>query len=348
MNQMKKSSTFRRLMSAKATPLLIILIVLMLITMVLSSNVLHGAPIKNMFTTGFMTPINWMTNFYGLVIQILMCAGLSCALISGNMDLSIAAQATLGAMIFAMLCYSTALPLLVIVVITIALSVAFGMVNTILVNVFKFPSFIATIGMSSVYGGLTYLITGGNNYAVNRPGVLWLGAKKFFGILPLTFIIAIVILLGFEFMLRRTVFGRYIYMCGGNPVAARLAGLNPNRMRMWMFLSNSILSVMGGVFWTAQAQTASPSSITSSAPNMTATAAAILGGVSFFGGTGTLFGPLVALVLINVLENMLDILGMGPYWIVFFQGVLLLLALFIDYVSLKKKEADMVKAALSK
>ena len=94
-------STLKRLLRDKATPLLVILIVLMLFTMVMSSGVLDGAPISAMFTEGFMARVNILSNFYNLVIQIFMLVGLSCILISGNIDLSIAGQAMLGSLIFA-------------------------------------------------------------------------------------------------------------------------------------------------------------------------------------------------------------------------------------------------------
>ncbi len=328
-----KSSKLRRLLASKAFPLLIIFLVLEVVTIILSK----GTVLK---------PVNILTLLYSLVIQVMMCTGLSCALISGNMDLSIAAQATLGSMLFSML-LMTSLPLWLCIVIAVAIAVAMGMLNTLLVNVFHFPSFIATIGLSSIYGGVTYLITDGYNKPITNDAVLKFGATKF-GPIPLIFVIAIVLLIAFEIMLRKTNFGRYIYMCGGNPYAARLAGLNPDKTRMVMFLINSILSVGGGIFYAAQTTTAHPTAITQAAPNMTATAAAILGGVSFFGGTGTLLGPLVGLFLINALKNMFQILDLNTYWNVVCQGVLLLLALFIDYVNIKRKEDAMVKAALSK
>ncbi len=339
-------STLKRLLRDKATPLLVILIVLMLFTMVMSSGVLDGAPISAMFTEGFMARVNILSNFYNLVIQIFMLVGLSCILISGNIDLSIAGQAMLGSLIFAKICADTTLPWGVALIITLVVAVVFGLINTVMVNYLRFPAFIATIGASSIYSGLCNVITGGNNIQIARESFLQIGKTVYFGVLPLTFVMAIIVLIVFQFVLTKTTFGRSLFMAGGNPVAARLCGLNSNRMRMIMFIVNSVLSVLGGILYASQLCLASPTNLVTSAPNMTATSAAILGGVAFTGGAGNLVGPLVALVLINVFENMLGVLGVGSYWVVFAQGVLLLLALIIDYVSASRREKAMLKSAM--
>lgn len=339
-------STMKRLLRDKATPLLIILILLMLFTMVMSSGVLDGAPLKAMFTEGFMARVNILANFYNLVIQIFMLVGLSCILISGNIDLSIAGQAMLGSLIFAKICADTSLPWGIALIITLLVAVGFGLINTVMVNYLRFPAFIATIGASSIYGGLCNVITGGNNIQIARESFLQLGKTVYFGVFPLTFIMAIVVLIVFQIILTKTTFGRSLFMAGGNPIAARLCGLNSNKMRMIMFIVNSVLSVLGGVLYAAQLCLASPTNLVSSAPNMTATSAAILGGVAFTGGAGNLIGPFIALVLINVFENMLGVLGVGSYWVVFAQGVLLILALVIDYVSDARRAKAMLKAAM--
>lgn len=321
-----------------------ILIVLVIVAMILSSGVLSGEPISALFTKGFLNGQNLLSLFYKLVIQMFMMTGLACILISGNIDLSIAGQATLGALIFAVICRDTNLPWGVAFIITLAVAVCFGLLNTLLVNFFKFPAFIATIGASSIYGGLCNVITGGNNIQIARPSFIALGQAKV-AVFPVIFLIALALLIIFQFVLSKTRFGRSLYMAGGNPVAARLSGLNPAKLRMILFIINSIMSVVGGVFYAAQMKLAHPTSIISSAPNMTATSAAILGGVAFTGGAGNLVGPLIGLLLIDVFENVLNTLRINTYWIVVAQGVLLLVALILDFVSTERRRKAMIAAA---
>ena len=341
---MQKNSTFKRLTQDKAFPLLMILIVLIIVAMILSSGVLSGEPISALFTKGFLNGQNLLSLFYKLVIQMFMMTGLACILISGNIDLSIAGQATLGALIFAVICRDTNLPWGVAFIITLAVAVCFGLLNTLLVNFFKFPAFIATIGASSIYGGLCNVITGGNNIQIARPSFIALGQAKV-AVFPVIFLIALALLIIFQFVLSKTRFGRSLYMAGGNPVAARLSGLNPDRLRMILFIINSIMAVLGGILWSAQVKLASPTSIISDAPNMTAISAAILGGVAFTGGSGNLVGPFIALVLINSFESMLNVLQINAYWVVLAQGVLLIVALVIDYVGAERRRKAMIAAA---
>ena len=335
---------FKRFTRTKAFPLLVIFIVLLLFTMIYSSGVLKGEPIGKMFTTGMMSKANWLTNFYTMVIQVMMMVGLSCVLISGNFDLSLAGQATFGAQIFAIVIAQPWSNLFLAAVAALVAAILFGLCNAFLVNKIGLPAFIATMGMASVYTGLCQVVSGNNLISVNNPAFLAFGSKTY-GPVPLMFIVAIVILIVFEIILFRTRFGRSLYMAGGNPTAARLCGLNPSKLRVVLFVVNSILAVFGGICWTAQMKMIHPTAIASSAPNMTATAAAILGGVSFGGGTGELLGPFVALMLINVFENMLNILAVSDYWVIVAQGLLLIVSLIIDYVGVRRREAaDLAKA----
>lgn len=334
---MPKETIFKRLIRDKATPLLIILIALTVSTMIISSGVLEGEPLSALFTKGFMANGNLLNVFYGLVIQCLMLCGLTCVLIGGNIDLSVAGQAALSTMIFAWLCKYTALPWPIALLVCLALAVCFGLANTLLVNALKFPSFIATIGMALIYRGICSVLTQGNNIQISRSSFLAIGKANLFGILPATFLFAIGLVIIYQFILSKTTFGRSIYMSGSNQNGARLSGLNPDKIRMILFINNSILAAIGGLLWTAQVKLASPMAIISAGPDMKVISAAILGGVSFTGGSGNLGGALAALLLLNVFDNMLTILGVQSYWNIFAQGLLLALALIMDYVNTERR-----------
>jgi ribose transport system permease protein len=278
--------------------------------------------------------------FYSMVIQIVLMCGIVLILIGGNIDLSVGAQAMLATMIFANLVVKTSLPWGFLVVITLLIAVVCGLINTALVNILHFPAFIATIGMSSVYTGLCKVMNQGNNVqivATRAQGYLNLGKTSVFDRFPVIFLFALLLVIVYQFILSYTTFGRSIYMAGGNPIAARLSGLNPNRNRMILFINNSILAAVGGLLWTAQVKLASPTAITSSAPDMTVISASILGGVSFMGGAGHLGGALVALFLLNIFSNMLRVLGVQDYWSTFAAGFLLVIALIIDYISSERR-----------
>ena len=188
--------------------------------------------------------------FNNLVLQTVMLAGVALILVGGNIDLSVAAQATLGTMIFAWLLDKTPMTWPFAFIICLVVGVVFGLVNTFLINKLQFPSFIATIGMASVYTGLCNVMTKGYNIQLAASSFTAFGRANLFGFLPVTFLIAIVILIIYQFVLSKTTFGRNVYMLGGNPVAARLSGLNADWIRMVLFINGGVLAVFSGLLWT--------------------------------------------------------------------------------------------------
>ena len=332
----------------KAAPLLVILIVLVIVTMILSSGVLDGRPFSAMFSRGFLANGNLLSIFYKLVIQSCMICGLALILIGGNIDLSVAGQAGICSMVFAWMCQNTQLHWGIIFAIALVMGACLGLINTFLINILKFPPFIATVGMTTIYGGVCNIMTAGNNIQVVRRGVIALGEAKVFGFIPVMFLIAAAIMIIYQFILSRTSFGRSIFMCGGNASAARLSGLNPDRVRMILYVNNGVLASLGGLFYTAQVKLASPTSILQSGFDFRVISASILGGVAFRGGSGSIGGAFIALVLLNVFENMLYVLRANEYWIIVASGVLLVVALLIDYVSEERRRKAMIIAATSK
>lgn len=336
---MHKVSFIGRLMRKKAIPLLIILIVLIIIAMIISSGVLDGKPVSNMFNRGFMASGNLLQISYKLVIQLVLMCGIAMVLIGGNIDLSVSGQAALGAMIFAyILRGNPGMPWGFALAAVLLLGAVFGLINTGLVSKLGFPPFIATIGMASIYRGLCNVLTQGDNIQIARQSLFAItGTKMLGGRFSAMFLFGILLILIYSVVLSRTAFGRSVFMTGGNRLAARLSGINTNRVRMILFINNGVLAALGGVLWSSQIKLASPTAIISMEPGIAVISASILGGVSFGGGSGTLGGPLVALLLLSVFDNILQIINVQPYWSVFAQGMLLVVALIIDHVGEERR-----------
>ena len=333
---MKGTTLLQRFLRSKATLLLAVLIVLTLMTMIVGSGVMSGAPFSAMFTTGFMSRMNLVNVFYNLVVQCIMLCGLACLLMSGNIDLSVGGQAQLASMMFAIILVNANLPWGIALVITMVFGAVCGLITTFLTNKLRFPPFIATIGMSSVYAGLANVWTTGNPVPVMHAGFLSIGEATY-GIFPGIFLIAVVLMIAYQFMLMKTPFGRKIYMIGGNMHAAHLSGLNPMRMRMIMFMNNGILSAIAGVAWTLRNRMAAPTAISTAGYDFRVISAAVLGGVAFMGGSGDIIGGFVGVLLLNVLQNMLDIIGAPTYWNIFAQGAVLIIALILDFFSTERQ-----------
>ena len=328
---MKKTNPVSAFIKSKAFPLIIILVLMTIVTMIISKG-------------RFLSTGNILTVLYGLVIQVCFLCGIGCILISGNIDLSVGGQAALSTMVFAWLCKNTAMGWGIVFLITLCMAVCLGLINTFLVNKLRFPAFIATIGMSSIYRGLCSVMTKGENIQINRGGFLALSKTNLLGVIPATFIFAIVLLAIFQFMLSYTRFGRGIFMVGGNQQAARLSGLNPNRTRMILFILNSCMACIGGLLWSSQAKLASPTAIIDAAQDMQVISAAILGGIAFYGGTGNLVSAFVGVLLLNVFKNMLIVMNVQTYWTVFATGLVLAVALALDYFSTERRRKAMLAA----
>ena len=347
---MKEVSLIRRIVRNKAIPLLVILIVLIVVAMVISSGVLDGQPVSFMFNSGFMASGNLLQISYRLVIQLVMMCGVALVLIGGNIDLSTSGQAALGAMVFGFLLKNfPTLPWVAALIIVLLLGALFGLINTGLVSKLNFPPFIATIGMATVYRGLCNVLTQGDNIQINRGSLSAISNLQMFGgRFSAMFVFGILLIIVYSTVLSRTTFGRRIFMTGGNRMAARLSGINTSAIRMALFINNGVLAVLGGFLWSSQVKLASPTAIISMEPGITIISASILGGVTFGGGAGTLAGPLVALLLLSVFNNMLTILGVQPYWSVFAQGFLLVVALIIDHISEERQRRALLEGTHGK
>jgi ribose transport system permease protein len=281
-----------------------------------------------------------------LVVQCTIMTGLATLLISGGIDLSSGAQAGMASLIFAQILKANekflqtqaspaqmALVLAGAIAAALAFGVLAGFINIFFINVLNLMPFIATIGMSSVYGGVASALTRGNAVPIGLTKFTDLGKAAFFERIPLLFIIAVAILAVYEFILLKTSFGRSILMVGGNGYAARLSGLDPKKIRAKLYINNSVIAAVAGLMWTALKKQSNPAALTSAMPDMNALTAAILGGVGFMGGSGELGGAFIGMLMLNIFDNGLTVLKVAAYWNIVAQGFLLIVALILDYFS---------------
>ena len=167
---------------------------------------------------------------------------------------------------------------------------------------------------------------------VNNASLNAIGKGVLFGRLPYLFIFMVVVIIVYGWMLHSTVFGRGIYTIGGNRECARLAGVNIDRTQLVLFINSAMISVLAGVVWVAYKRMSSAGNIIGSGANYDALTAAILGGVAFAGGSGGMAGAFAAVVMVCVFYNGLTILGLPTYLSVPMQGLLLIIALILDYL----------------
>jgi ribose/xylose/arabinose/galactoside ABC-type transport system permease subunit len=189
--------------------------------------------------------------------------------------------------------------------------------------------FIATIGMSSVYTGLAKVFTDAKFISVNDKEFQKLGSSAIFGFVPVPFVIMLALMILYGFMLRYTRFGRRSYMCGGNPQAARLSGMSPNRTTTVLYINCGALSAFAGSVLASRMHSATATAAQSVA--IDAITASVLGGISFMGGSGGIAGCFVGLMLLSAFNNGLNVVQLQSYWQLVAQGALLIIALCVEF-----------------
>jgi len=273
-------------------------------------------------------------SYYGVFV-----IGMACILMSGNIDFSMAGIATCGMLMFALLLsWFPNLPWVIAMVAALFVGAVCGLINAFFVVRLNIMPFIVTIATSSIFAGVAAWVTHGNQvYITNIPFTRLSATFIMDGAVPLLFVFMLVLFLLYSVMLMRTRFGRSVFMAGGNPLAARLAGLNPKRIKAILFVNNGILCSVAGLIFAAQQRMAHPGGLVNEMPHVTSLIAVLLGGVSFVGGSGSLFGAFFGIATIQLLAYALQTMGL-PLWIIsLVNGMLLVVAIAIDGYNMRKR-----------
>lgn len=234
-------------------------------------------------------------------------------------------------------------PVLVAVLAGLAVGALAGFINGILIAKFRLAPFIATLGMMSIARGLAYIYTGdGRPFSGLKPDYNFLGqgylfndpAKPLSGI-PLPVVLFIGVALIATFILSYTKFGRYVYAIGGNETAARVSGIRIPRVTIIIYTIMGLLAGLAGVLWSARI--GSGNSTLGQGIELDAITAVIVGGTSFKGGIGKIWGTVVGALLIGTINNGLDLLSVSPFLQIVVKGCIIIVAIIIDERKNSKK-----------
>uniref|UniRef100_UPI00286E60BF ABC transporter permease n=1 Tax=Deinococcus sp. TaxID=47478 RepID=UPI00286E60BF len=204
---------------------------------------------------------------------------------------------------------------------------ALGMVNGLLVSRFGVPPFVATLGMLSVARGLTFIYTDGTPIPNLSPAFRTIG-QGFVGPIPVPVFIFAGVALLFWWVLKYTTFGRYIYAVGGNERSARTSGVNTRGVLFGAYIIAGSLAGLAGLILTARTTSALPQAGVSY--ELDAIAAVVIGGTSLSGGTGSVLGTVIGALIIGVINNGLDLLGVSSYYQQVIKGVIIITAVLLD------------------
>jgi ribose transport system permease protein len=279
-------------------------------------------------TPYFLTVSNLLNVAQQTSINAIVAVGMTFVIISGGIDLSVGSLVALSGVML-----GTALqggqPLSIAIAAALATGVACGIVNGALVSVGGLPPFIATLGMMSVARGAALLFTEGRPISGFDEGFRSLATGSV-GYIPAPVVAMIVVYAAAHLVLTRTTFGRYVYAIGGNEEATRLSGVAVRFHKTIIYGVSGLMSAVAAIVLTARLNSAQP--IAGMMYELDAIAATVIGGTSLMGGEGTLAGTLVGALIMGVLRNGLNLLGVSSFLQQIVIGAVIVGAVLVDTV----------------
>ena len=293
-----------------------------LITLVLVIIVL------SIISSDFRSVGNMLSLLRQASVNALIAFGMTCVIITGGIDLSVGSALALSSLICAMMVKADIPPELAILT-TLILGIVLGMLSGLLVTKGRLQPFIATLITMTIYRGATLIFRGGRPVSGLGGNALLSGIGKgaILGI-PVPAIILFLMFILFFFMLNKTVSGRRIYATGSNQQAAKLAGVNTDRTKLFVYAISGFMSALAGLVILSRLGSAQPT--IGMGYELDAIAAVALGGTSMSGGRGKIYGTLIGVLIIAVLNNGLNILDVSSYYQDVVKGVVILLAVLAD------------------
>ena len=274
----------------------------------------------------FIQPGNLVNILKQASINGILAFGMMFVIIAGGFDMSVGSTVAFTGVLAAMLGQGQ-YPLIVPQLVAMLAGLAVGVVNGVGVAVGDLPPFIMTLGTMTAVRGLALLISNGKPVIGISAEYKAVAASSVLGV-PMLAVFLVVIIIICSFVLAKTVYGRRVYACGGNLLAARVSGINTTRIRISTFAIAGLLAGLSGFLMTSRVTIGQPNAAESY--EMDAITACVVGGVSMSGGVGKSWGVVVGCLLITVIANGLDIMGVSSHWQKIVKGAIIVLAVLLD------------------
>lgn len=284
--------------------------------------------ILSIINPNFRRPTNYANILLQSAFTGIGAAGMTLLIIAGAFDLSVAGIIGVCGIALAML--SPGILAVPAALAAIIIGILLGLVNGFVVTRMKIPAFIATLGMMNVYLGVAFIATKGQVLGIASSFLRSMGTDALFGFLPIPFLIMIVVYVLCALLLGRTVLGRSMRAIGSSETASRTAGIPVNRIKVICFVIVGACTAIAAVLLSGELSSAN--AIMASGYELSAIAIVVVGGTSLKGGSGTLFGSFTGALFFAVINNALNIFGVGAYWQYVISGLLLISAVGVEVV----------------
>ena len=288
---------------------------------------------------GIVSPeFRTINNFLSLLRQSsingLIAFGMTMVILTGGIDLSVGSTLAISAALCAGMITNMGIPVPVAMLLTLVVGLLFGGISGLLITKGRLQPFIATLITMTVYRGFTMIYMDGrpisnlsNSKYVLPKALVFIGRGEIFGI-PVPIIIFIFVFILFFIVLNKTTFGRKVYAIGSNDRCAKLAGISITKVKMIVYCVSGLMASLSSLILLSRLNSAQPTLGTGY--ELDAIASVALGGTSMNGGRGKILGTLIGILIIAVLNNGLNILGVSSYYQSVVKGIVILIAVISD------------------
>lgn len=290
--------------------------------------------IFGMINPDFYSFDNMINIFRNSSFTFIAAIGMTYLLITGSFDLSVGSQMACGGL-FAGLLMQAGTPTWIAIVVGILSGVVFGSINGYIIEFIKVPPMVATMSTMMIFRGIVYVVLKGEPLYPLPKDFAVIGQGAIFNI-PIIIIITVVLGIIAELVLKYTVFGRMLYAVGGNAESSRLSGIPVRRVKFITYILIGALATFTGVLYASRF--GSVQSAIGTGSEMIMIAAAIIGGTSIIGGSGTIFGTLLGSIFMNMITNGMTLAKISPYYQGIVIGLIIVLAVSLDQLRIKLKK----------
>jgi ribose/xylose/arabinose/galactoside ABC-type transport system permease subunit len=275
----------------------------------------------------FLTVSNWIIIVTQAAINALLAFGVTFVIITGGIDLSLGSMVAVTGVTAAMLAHPDTFPVVLPIFAGLLAGLLMGVFNGFIITKSKIAPFIVTLGTMTIGRGLALILSKGRPVSNLSDSFNFIGGGDIFGI-PFPIIVLVLVFAVCSIILKKTLLGRYIYAIGGNEQASRASGINVNQVKIAVYSISGLLAGLAGILLTSRITTGQPNA--GAGFELDAIAAAVIGGTSTSGGTGTMTGTLVGVLLIGVINNGLDLLNVTSYYQQVVMGIIIIGAVVLD------------------
>lgn len=279
----------------------------------------------------FLSAKNLMTLIRQVTVLGIVAIGMTFVAITGGVDLSVGAQISLVSVMVGLLNGRLGLNIWVSALVAVLCALIVSAINGCVIVTTNIAPMIATLGMSQVIEGISYMISGGLPQSLKNAKSFSVLGQGYLGPIPVPVIVFFVIALIGTYIMNKMYIGRYFFAIGSNSESARLSGINVRLTKFSAFLICGLFTGIGGLIMLSRVNSAQPT--TGIGYEMDVMTAVILGGVSLAGGSGSVVGTIIGVMIIGVLNNGLTLVGASEYVKMVLEGIALLLALCIEPIS---------------